>query len=90
MNNNLNKLLENLEVVIDKKCLEIKNNKKQKRKNIIITVLSLNFITIPSILLLFNINIIYFIFGFIIFILLVSFIKLPDILKKNLEVNCYE
>lgn len=90
MNNNLNKLLENLEVVIDKKCLEIKNNKKQKRKNIIITVLCLNFITIPSILLLFNINIIYFIFGFIIFILLVSFIKLPDILKKNLEVNCYE
>lgn len=90
MNNNLNKLLENLEVVIDKKCLEIKNNKKQKRKNIIITVLCLNLITIPSILLLFNINIIYFIFGFIIFILLVSFIKLPDILKKNLEVNCYE
>lgn len=87
MNNDLDKLLTNLEPIIDNKCIEIKKNKKQ---NIILILLCLSFITIPSVLILFNISIIYFIVGIILIILIRLFIKLPDILKKNLEVICYE
>lgn len=90
MNSNVEKLLKNLSPVIDEKCLEIKENKKQKRQNIILIILCFAFITIPSILLLFNISIMYFIIGIIIIFSLRLFIKLPDILKKNLEVICYE
>ena len=90
MNNDLDKLLTNLEPIIDNKCIEIKKNKEQKKQNIILILLCLSFITIPSVLILLNISIIYFIVGIILIILIRLFIKLPDILKKNLEVNCYE
>lgn len=87
MNNDLNKLLNKLEPTIDKKCMEIK---KEKMQNISITILCLSFVTIPSILLLLNINIIYFVIAIIILFVLKFFISLPDILRGKLEVNCYE
>ena len=88
MSNDLDKLLNDLEPVINKKCMEVKKIKKQKKQNWIMIILCLLFVVTPSVLLLFNISIIYFIVGIIIIFLFKFFIKLPDILK--MEVNCYE
>lgn len=90
MNNDLDKLLINLEPIINNKCIEIKKNKEQKKQNVILILLCLSFIIIPSVLILLNISIVYFMIGIILIITTRFFIKLPDILKKNLEVTCYE
>lgn len=90
MNKDLDKLLNNLSPVIEKKCIEINNKKEKRRQSILMIILCLCFITVPSILLLLNINIIYFIIVILIISLLNLFIKLPDILKKDLEVTHYE
>lgn len=87
MNKELNELLNNVETVIDKKCLEIKKEKRKKRT---IIFMILGYILIPSVLYLLNVSFLYFIIGVFVFISLKMFCKLPDILKKNLEVKCYE
>ena len=48
------------------------------------------FITLPSFLILFNLNITYFIIAIIIILILTIFIKLPDLLSSNLKGVCYE
>lgn len=90
MTKDIDELLNKLEPVIDNKCTEIKNKKIQKKENILMTLLCLLFLTIPIILLILNISIIYFIFLTLIIILLRLFIKLPDILNKDLKGACYE
>lgn len=87
MTKDIDKLLNKLEPIIDNKCTEIK---KQKKENILMTLLCLLFLTIPIILLILNISIIYFIFLILIIMLLRLFIKLPDILNKDLKGACYE
>lgn len=90
MNDNLSKLLNNLEPIIDEKCLGIKKKRKEKKQDIKMVIICLCFAIIPSILLLFNISILYFIAGIILILSLKLFLKLPDILKRSLEVKCYE
>lgn len=90
MNKNIEKLLSNLQPEIDSKCREIKLKKANKRKSIL-SFISLLLLTItPSILYLFNINLIYFVLLIILITSLRLFIKLPDILKKDLKGVCYE
>ena len=87
MNNDANKLLKELEPVIEKKCREIRMRKHQNR---ILFLLCISFLLLPSLFLLLNINLIYFLIGILIFFLLRFFIQLPDILKRSLEDRCYE
>lgn len=90
MNKDVNKLLERLEPEIDKKCAEIKEEKANKKKQVFYILLLVMFITLPSLLILFNLNITYFIIAIIIILLLTIFIKLPDLLSSNLKGVCYE
>lgn len=87
MNNDASKLLKELEPVIEKKCREIRMRKYQNR---ILFLLCISFLLLPSLFLLLNINLIYFLIGILIFFLLRFFIQLPDILKRSLEDRCYE
>ena len=90
MNKEINKLLKKLEPEIDKKCVEIKKEKNTKHKQIIYILLLILFITMPSLFILFNINITYFMIFFILNLLLLTFIKLPDLLNSNIKGVCYE
>lgn len=90
MTKDIDELLNKLEPIIDNKCDEIKSKKIQKKENILMTLLCLLFLTIPIILLILNISIVYFIFLILIIISLRLFIKLPDILNKDLKGACYE
>lgn len=90
MNKDVNKLLERLEPEIDKKCAEIKEEKANKKKQVFYILLLVMFITLPSLLILFNLNITYFIIAIIIILILTIFIKLPDLLSSNLKGVCYE
>lgn len=90
MNDDLEKLLTNLEPVIDEKCRLIKKKKQEKRQSIMMFLGGIGFVSIPSIMLLLNMNLIYFLGGVIIFMMMKIFLKLPDILNKILEVRCYE
>ena len=56
----------------------------------IYTLLLVMFITLPSLLIVFNLNITYFIIGMIIVLLLTIFMKLPDLLNANIKGVCYE
>lgn len=87
MNKEINELLDKLEPEIDKKCMDIK---KMKKNQILYSGLLFLFITIPIFLILFNINIIYFIIGIIIITLLIIFIKLPNLLNNDVGGVCYE
>lgn len=90
MNKNIEILLSKLEPEIDSKCKEIKLKRIKKVKDIIF-IISLILLTIlPSILYLLNISLIYYISLIIIISSLRLFIKLPDILKKDLKGVCYE
>lgn len=90
MNSELNKLLHNLEPEIDKKCLEIKINRKNRIQNILFVILSICFISIPSILLLLNISLIYFFIAVGIIFFIKFILGLPDILSEKLEGKLYE
>ena len=90
MNKDVNKLLKKLEPEIDKKCAEIKERKNDKKRQMIYTLLLVMFITLPSLLIVFNLNITYFIIGMIIVLLLTIFMKLPDLLNANIKGVCYE
>jgi len=90
MNKDVNILLEKLEPEINKKCAEIKERKTNKKKQVIYMLLLVMFITLPSFLILFNLNITYFIIAIIIILILTIFIKLPDLLSSNLKGVCYE
>ena len=90
MNKEINKLLKKLEPEIDKKCIEIKKEKNTKHKQIIYILLLILFVTMPSLFILFNINITYFMIFFILSLLLLTFIKLPDLLNSNIKGVCYE
>ena len=89
MNKEVNKLLKNLEPEIDKKCIEIKDKKRMKHQQILYILLLSLFITIPSLLILFNINMTYFVISILVLLLLI-FIKLPDLLKYDVKGACYE
>ncbi len=90
MNKEISELLKNLEPEIDKKCIEIKETKKIKHKQILYILLLILFVTTPSLLIIFNVNVTYFIIGILVLILLVIFIKLPDLLKSDVKEVCYE
>lgn len=90
MNKDINKLLEKLEPEIDKKCTEISEKKSNKKKQIMYILLLVIFITVPSLLIIFNISITYFIVGIILIFLLIVFMKLPDLLNSNIKGVCYE
>lgn len=90
MNKEINTLLKKLEPEIDKKCIEIKKEKNTKHKQIIYILLLILFVTMPSLFILFNINIMYFMIFFILNLLLLTFIKLPDLLNSNIKGVCYE
>ncbi|WP_303195818.1 hypothetical protein [Thomasclavelia spiroformis] len=90
MNKEISELLKNLEPEIDKKCIEIKETKKIKHKQILYILLLILVVTTPSLLIIFNINVTYFIIGILVLILLVIFIKLPDLLKSDVKEVCYE
>ena len=90
MNKDVNKLLEKLEPEIDKKCTEIRNKKISKKKQVIYMLLLIIFITMPSLSIIFNISIIYFVIGIVFLLLLMTFMKLPDLLNYNIKGDCYE
>ena len=90
MNKEISELLKNLEPEIDKKCIEIKETKKIKHKQILYILLLILFVTTPSLLIIFNVNVTYFIIGILVLVLLVMFIKLPDLLKSDVKEVCYE
>ena len=90
MNKDVNKLLKKLEPEIDKKCSEIKEKKNNKKKQIIYMLLLVVFITLPSLLIIFNLNITYFVISTIIVLLLTIFMKLPDLLNSNIGGICCE
>ena len=90
MNKEVNKLLKNLEPEIDKKCIEIKDKKRMKHQQILYILLLSLFITIPSLSILFNINMTYFVISILVLLLLIMFIKLPDLLKYDVKGACYE
>lgn len=90
MNKDLDELLDNLKPEINKKCFEIKQRRKQRMQSIKLVILCLLFMIVPNIFLMFNIKIIYIVVIALIFGLLKLFVKLPDILKRCLEANCYE
>ena len=48
------------------------------------------FITLPSLLIIFNLNITYFVISTIIVLLLTFFMKLPDLLNSNIGGICCE
>ena len=79
-----------LEPEIDKKCTEISEKKSNKKKQIMYILLLVIFITVPSLLIIFNISITYFIVGIILIFLLIVFMKLPDLLNSNIKGVCYE
>ena len=90
MNKDINMLLERLEPEIDEKCSEIKEKKDSKKKQIIYMLLLVVFITLPSLLIIFNLNITYFVISTIIVLLLTTFMKLPDLLNSNIGGICCE
>ena len=90
MNKDINKLLKKLEPEIDKKCSQIKVKKINKKKQIIYMLLLVVFITLPSLLIIFNLNITYFAISTIIVLLLTIFMKLPDLLNSNIGGICCE
>lgn len=90
MNKDVDKLLKKLEPEIDKKCVEIKEKKSNKKKQVIYALLLVMFIILPSLLIIFNINITYFVVGSILVSLLIIFMKLPDLLNSNIKGACYE
>ena len=90
MNKDINMLLEKLEPEIDEKCSEIKEKKNNKKKQIIYMLLLVVFITLPSLLIIFNLNITYFVISTIIVLLLTTFMKLPDLLNSNIGGICCE
>lgn len=90
MNKKINKLLQELEPEIDKKCLEIKTRQKERKQNIFFTILMLIFLLIPSILFILNISLIYFIMIVLLILIVRLFIKLPNILKEDWKGVQYE
>ena len=90
MDKDVNKLLKTLEFEIDKKCMELKNKKNTKNKQILYVLLLSLFATIPSLLIIINISIIYFVIGIALLLLLTTFMKLPDLLNSNIGGICCE
>ena len=87
---NLTNLIDNLDPIIDQKCRALQKVHEQKKQNIMMLILCFLFLTIPSILILLNISIIYFLIPITIIALINFLIKLPDLLKTNLEVEYHE
>lgn len=85
MNKDINKLLEKLEPEIDKKCAEIRKKKSINKNQVVYILLLIMFITIPSLLIIFNVNVTYFAIGIILFSLLTIFMKLPELLNSNIK-----
>ena len=90
MATNLTRLMDNLDPIIDRKCRTLQKVQKQKKQNIIMLILCFLFLITPSILILLNISIIYFLIPIIIIALINFLIKLPDLLKTNLEAEYHE
>lgn len=90
MSKGVNKLLKNLEPEIDKKCMEIKEKKMLKHQQILYIILLILFITIPCFLIIFNINMTYFIISIIIIFLLITFVRLPNLLRTDVKGVDYE
>lgn len=83
-------LLQKLEPEIERKCNEIKLNKKLKLKHRINILIGTLILIVPSILYLLNINILYFLIVNIVIVSLIVFVNLPKILNGDLKEACYE
>ncbi len=90
MNNDLERLLLKLNPEIEKKCNEIKKRKVEKSCGMMFAFLLILFLTIPSILIWYNVNILIFVVSILIFILVISLISLPDFLKNDRKAIYYE
>ena len=90
MNDNLQKLLFNLEPEIDKKCLELRQKTKERMMQKVFITAIILLLFMPSIFIMLNINIWGFIIGGIIAIAIAIIIMLPIALKENPRGECYE
>lgn len=90
MDRNIENLLNVLEPEINKKCIEIRKHKKEKILQKLLIFTSVIYLVIPSVLIILDINIIYFIILTAILLLLILFVNLPKILKIENGDVCYE
>ncbi len=90
MDKDLQKLLSNLEPDIDKKCFELRQKSKEKKKQKLFIIAIFIVLFMPSTLIMLNINIWGFIIAGISIIALAIIIMLPIALKENTRGECYE
>ena len=90
MNKEVNALLKELEPLVEEKCLEIKENRKKKRGQILYVILLFGFVIVPCLLVIFNVSLMYFLISLVIFILIVILVKLPNLLNIDLKEALYE
>lgn len=90
MDRNIENLLNTLEPKINKKCIEIRKCKKEKILQKLLIFVSVIYLVIPSVLIILDINVIYFIILTAILSLLILFVNLPKILKIENGDVCYE
>lgn len=90
MDHDVEMLLKTLEPTIDKKCMEIKQKNEEKTKERLFMVMIIMFLTIPSCLIFFGINIIFSLIIMAIIFSIMLFITLPFIIKVESRGVCYE
>lgn len=83
MDKNIEKLLYNLEPEINKKCHEIRENKKEKNMKKLFIFTSILLLILPSSLIILNISIWRLIIGMISFISISIIVMLPMALKED-------
>lgn len=76
----MEEILSELKPEIHNKCIEIKQKRREKRIQIIISIIMIILLFIPSIFILFNISLYYILMIALIFFMIILFINLPRLL----------